>query len=107
MDMEFIETPIFTKAITELLSDDEYYDFQKYLVENPESGDVIKGGYGIRKVRWNLTNRGKSGSIKVIYYYKVVNNQIFLIYVYTKKKKSDLSEQEKKLFGEVARGFAK
>ena len=70
MDMEFIETPIFTKAITELLSDDEYYDFQKYLVENPESGDVIKGDYGIRKVRWNLTNRGKSGSIRVIYYYK-------------------------------------
>ena len=67
----------------------------------------ISGGYGIRKVRWNLTNRGKSGSIRVIYYYKVVNNQIFLIYVYTKKKKSDLSEQEKKLFGEVARGFAK
>lgn len=70
MYMEFIETPIFTKAITELLSDDEYYDFQKYLVENPESGDVIKGDYGIRKVRWNLTNRGKSGSIRVIYYYK-------------------------------------
>ena len=42
MDMEFIETPIFTKAITELLSDNEYSDFQKYLVENPESGDVIK-----------------------------------------------------------------
>ena len=74
MDMEFIETPIFTKAITELLSDNEYSDFQKYLVENPESGDVIKGGFGIRKVRWNLAN---------------------------------LSEQEKKIFGEIARGFAK
>ena len=70
MYMEFIETPIFTKSITELLSDNEYSDFQKYLVENPESGDVIKGDYGIRKVRWNLTNRGKSGSIRVIYYYK-------------------------------------
>ena len=107
INMEFIETPIFTKAITELLSDDEYSAFQKYLSENPESGDVIKGGSGIRKIRWSLANRGKSGSMRVIYYYKIVNNQIFLIYVYTKKKKSDLSEQEKKLFGEIAKEFAK
>ena len=107
MDMEFIETPIFTKAITELFSDNEYSDFQKYLAENPECGDVIKGGSGIRKVRWNLANRGKSGSIRVIYYYKLVGNQIFLIYVYTKKKKSDLSEREKKIFGEIAKEFSK
>lgn len=107
INMEFIETPISTKAITELLSDDEYSAFQKYLIENPESGDVIKGGSGIRKIRWSLANRGKSGSMRVIYYYKIVNNQIFLIYVYTKKKKSDLSEQEKKLFGEIAKEFAK
>ncbi len=105
--MEFIETPIFTKTITELLSDKEYSDFQKYLIENPEIGDIVKGGSGIRKVRWNLANRGKRGSIRIIYYYKVVNNQIFLLYVYTKKKKSDLSESEKKLFGEIAKEFAK
>ena len=105
--MEFIETPIFTKAITELLSDDEYSEFQQHLIDNPESGDIVKGGSGIRKIRWKLPNRGKSGSIRVIYYYKVINNQIFLIYVYTKKKQSDLTEQEKKLFGEVAKEFAK
>ena len=105
--MEFIETPIFTKAITELLSDDEYSEFQQHLIDNPESGDIVKGGSGIRKIRWKLSNRGKSGSIRVIYYYKVINNQIFLIYVYTKKKQSDLTEQEKKLFGEVAKEFAK
>ncbi len=107
MDMEFIETPVFTKIITELLSDCEYSAFQKYLIDNPESGDVIKGGSGIRKIRWSLAGRGKSGSIRVIYYYKIVNKQIFLIYAYTKKKKSDLSEQEKKLFGEIAKEFAK
>ena len=106
-NMEFVETPIFTKVISELISDEEYYSFQKYLAENPESGDIIKGGSGIRKVRWKLQNRGKSGSMRVIYYYKVVNNQIFLIYVYTKKKQSDLSESEKKLFGEIAKEFAK
>lgn len=107
MDMEFIETPVFTKIITELLSDCEYSAFQKYLIDNPESGDVIKGGSGIRKIRWSLAGRGKSGSIRGIYYYKIVNKQIFLIYAYTKKKKSDLSEQEKKLFGEIAKEFAK
>lgn len=87
MDMEFIETPIFTKAITELLSDDEYYDFQKYLVENPESGDVIKGGFGIRKIRWNLANRGKSGSIRVYLLLQVSRQSNFLnLCIYQKEK---------------------
>ncbi len=107
LNMEFVETPIFTKLISELISDEEYSAFQKYLCENPESGDIIKGGAGIRKIRWKFPNRGKSGSMRVIYYYKVVNNQIFLIYAYTKKKQSDLSESEKKLFGEIAKEFAK
>ena len=103
--MEFIETPLFTKIITEVLSDDEYAAFQNYLMENPERGDLIKGGSGIRKVRWSLPHQGKSGGMRAIYYYKVVNSQIFLIYAYTKKKQEDLTETEKKLFGQIAKEF--
>ena len=105
--MEFIETSIFTKTITELITDEEFSEFQNFLAENPEAGDIIVGGSGIRKVRWNLKNRGKSGSMRVIYFYKVIDNQIFLLYVYTKNSKSDLSETEKKLFGTIAKEFAK
>ena len=50
LSMEFVETPIFTKLISELISDEEYSAFQKYLCENPESGDIIKGGAGIGEI---------------------------------------------------------
>lgn len=59
--MEFIETPTFTRMITVLLSDDEYTGLQNELVENPERGDIIKGGGGIRKLRYAAHGRGKSG----------------------------------------------
>jgi hypothetical protein len=47
--MEFIETPTFTRLIVELLSDDEYHSLQNALLENPQRGDIIKDGGGIRK----------------------------------------------------------
>ena len=49
--MEIIETKIYTKYITELLTDDQYKELQQYLVEFPKSGDVIKGSGGLRKLR--------------------------------------------------------
>jgi hypothetical protein len=67
--MEFIETPTFPRMVTALLSDDEYAKMQTYLVEDPESGDLIKGGGGIRKLRYTLRGRGKSGGVRVIYYW--------------------------------------
>lgn len=65
--MEFIETPTFTRLITSLLTDDEYGGLQVDLAENPELGDLIKGGGGIRKVRCAVQGRGKSGGVRVIY----------------------------------------
>ena len=42
--MEFIETPTFTRMLTALLTDDEYRGLQNELMEDPERGDIIKGG---------------------------------------------------------------
>lgn len=67
--MEFIETPIFTRTVTALLSDDEYRELQNELVEDPARGDLIKGGGGIRKLRYAIKGCGKSGGIRVIYYW--------------------------------------
>ncbi len=67
--MEFIETPTFTRMVTTLLSDDEYGELQNDLVEDPERGDLIKGGGGIRKLRYAMQGRGKSGGVRVIYYW--------------------------------------
>ncbi len=64
--MEFIETQTFTRLLAGLLTDDEYAGLQHVLAENPERGDLVQGGGGIRKLRFALTGRGKSGGVRVI-----------------------------------------
>jgi hypothetical protein len=94
--MEFIETPIFTKRIQKLISDQEYHLLQLQLSVRPESGDLIKGSGGIRKLRWSGSGRGKRGGIRVIYYYLTEDEQIFMLYAYPKNKKDDLTADQLK-----------
>ncbi len=77
--MEIAETSIFTKEITRILTDDEYKALQNFLVANPKGGDVIKGSGGLRKVRWKLKGRGKSGGIRNIYYYHEKESLLLMI----------------------------
>ena len=92
--MEFIETPTFTRMVTALLADDEYRELQNELVENPKRGDLVKGGGGIRKMRFASQGRGKSGGVRVIYYWITDNDQIYMLVVYPKSKKDTLSDKE-------------
>ena len=86
--MEFIETSLFTKLIYDYLSEDEYLGLQVHLLQHPESGDVIRGSGGVRKIRWAAQGKGKSGGILVIYYWKASDDEIWMLTVYAK------SEQE-------------
>ena len=74
--MEFIETPTFTRQVTALLSDEEYRQLQNVLVENPEHGNLIQGGCGIRKARHGKQAKGKSGGVRAIYYWIKDRHQI-------------------------------
>jgi len=67
--MVFIETPIFTKLVIELLSDDSYAELQQMLLLRPDAGDVIPGSGGLRKVRWRIAGQGKRGGLRIIYYW--------------------------------------
>ena len=103
--MEFIETPTFTRMVTELLSDDEYRELQNTLVEDPGRGDIIKGGGGIRKLRHAVQGRGKSGGVRVIYYWVKDNHQIYMLVVYPKAKKDDLTDKETAILREYVKGL--
>lgn len=92
--MEFIETPTFTRLIVELLSDDEYQALQIALLENPQLGDLIKDGGGIRKVRHATQGRGKSGGIRVIYYWIRADHLIYMLLAYPKSRKETLTAAE-------------
>ena len=101
--MEFIETPTFTRMVTALLDDDEYRQMQNVLVDDPERGDLIKGGGGIRKLRHAVQGRGKSGGVRVIYYWLTQRHQIYMLVVYPKSKKDDLSDQETAVLRELVK----
>jgi hypothetical protein len=92
--VEFIETPTFTRLVTALLSDDDYRGLQNELVEDPQRGDLIRGGGGIRKLRYALQGRGKSGGVRAIYYWVKDKDLIYMLVVYAKSKKDNLTDKE-------------
>ena len=65
--MVFIETSIFTKRITESVSDEDYHRLQVHLAEHPDAGDLIRGAGGIRKIRCAASGRGKRGGAPTIW----------------------------------------
>jgi mRNA-degrading endonuclease RelE of RelBE toxin-antitoxin system len=80
----FIETPLFTRSLPDYLSDDEYRELQEALSRSPESGVVIPGSGGIRKLRWSVRGRGKRGGLRVIYYLRVGREEIWMLTLYPK-----------------------
>ena len=66
--MRFVETPIFTKEVVDLLDDDEYRALQLALIFRPEQGAIIPGSGGLRKLRWGGKGKGKRGELRVIYF---------------------------------------
>lgn len=95
--MIFIETSVFTRQVLELLTDEEYADFQSELATSPLAGDVIEGTGGLRKVRVAAKGKGKRGGARVIYYHVNSAAQIRLLLIYAKGRKDDLSPDEKRI----------
>ena len=94
--MVIIETPIFTKQLLSTLSDEEYRLFQATLLERPDAGKVIPGGGGLRKVRWALERRGKSGGVRVIYYWFTERETVLLLFMYPKNVQGNLTQDQLK-----------
>jgi len=103
LSMEFIETSVFTRQITELLSDESYKSLQAALMLHPESGDLVQGGGGIRKIRWGKEAQGKRGGIRVIYFYKNQANQIYFLLAYPKSTQADLTQEQKKILSRLVK----
>ncbi len=94
--MVFVETSIFSRALPDYLSDEGYRNLQSYLIERPDAGAIIQRSGGVRKVRWAAGGKGKSGGLRIIYYWMRSDDQIFLLTLYGKGDKADLSAAELK-----------
>ncbi len=94
--MVFVETSLFTKLLPGYLDDDEYRLLQIHLIEHPDTGAVIRGSGGVCKMRWRAGGKGKSGGVRVIYYWVTAEQQIFFLTLYGKGEQEDLSAQDLK-----------
>lgn len=102
--------PIYTLVATEVFehlwplywAEQEYDSFQAYLAEHPDSGDVVRGSGGIRKVRWSRQGSGKSGGVRIVYFNRLANGEIWLLMIYAKSKQDSISgEQLRKIKDEI------
>jgi mRNA-degrading endonuclease RelE of RelBE toxin-antitoxin system len=80
----FIETKLFSRLVEEYLSDDSYRQLQAALASDPEAGPLIPGSGGLRKLRWGISGRGKRSGLRVIYYVRAKQDEIWLLTLYPK-----------------------
>ena len=92
--MLFVETSEFTKRLHSHLDDDGYAALQAFLSVHPSAGPLIRGSGGIRKIRWGAGGRGKRGGNRVVYYWLVAEDRIYLLTLYGKGVKDDLTPAE-------------
>ena len=99
--MIFVEMSPFIAFRTEHWTDDDLRNLQNHLLANPDAGDVIRGGSGLRKLRWAGSGRGKRGGARVIYYRYVPGDRIYLIYAYLKAEQDDLMPAQVKVLANL------
>ena len=102
--MEFKETSAFTRQIVELMTDEQYRRLQTFLINNPQTGDVIKGSGGLRKIRWGAEGRGKRGGTRVIYYLEIDESTVFMLFAYAKNEQEDLTPEQLKILKNLIKG---
>lgn len=108
MTREFIITREFDSAWKNLgLTDDNLNELEMFLCENPDAGDVMEGTGGVRKLRWALSGRGKSGGARIIYLDIVFSEHVYLITAFPKNEKSNLSKQERNAMKSIVNAIKK
>jgi hypothetical protein len=101
--VRFIETPVFTACVRRYLDDDAYRALQLALVLRPEQGALIRGGAGLRKLRWGAEGRGKRGGVRTIYYWAAEEDVCFMLYMFAKNEQGDLTPQQLKQLARAVR----
>jgi hypothetical protein len=102
--LTFVETKLFTKLVPAYLADDEYSALQLALAANPFAGVVIPGSGGVRKIRWAGSGRGKRGGVRIIYYLRLADDQVWMLTLYSKAEADNIPAAELKKIKEELDG---
>jgi hypothetical protein len=96
MKRMFVETNEFHRGCKRLgLGEEDLRELQAYLLEHPSAGDMVQGTGGVRKLRWARPGRGKSGGARTIYIDLADRETTWLITVFGKNERADLSADER------------
>lgn len=85
----------YQRRAEKLLAESERQDIVNYVAAFPKAGDLIKGTGGVRKLRWRRGGKGKSGGVRVIYYFHSECMPLYLLTVFAKNERADLSQAER------------
>jgi hypothetical protein len=101
--MRFLETPVFTHAVTALLGDENFAALQAALLLRPKRGAVIRGSSGLRKLRWSTPGSGKRGGMRLIYFWDEPSETYYLLYLYRKNEQEDLTARQLRVLTRLVR----
>ena len=82
----------YLRSATKLLADDDRRAIINHLASYPTAGDLIEGTGGVRKLRWARDGRGKSGGVRVIYYFHSEAMPLYLLTMFAKNERANLSK---------------
>ena len=100
-----VETQMYLRGAEAIFSEADRDEIVRTIAAYPEVGDLMPGTGGYRKVRFALPGKGKSGGARVVYLYGGEGLPIFLITVYAKSEKGNLSKAERNALAKMAKGF--
>ena len=95
MYITIVELRKYIKKAEKLLSNEERSELLYFLSTHPKAGTLLEGTGGIRKLRWAKDSKGKSGGVRIIYFYYNGGMPLFLLTLFAKNEKSNLSKAEK------------
>ena len=97
------ELPEYIRRAGELLNEAERKSVIDYLAAHPRAGDIMEGAGGIRKLRWARGGKGKSGGVRVIYYYHDHRIPLYLLTIFGKNEKPNITKSERNELAKLAR----
>ena len=95
------ELPEYIRGPSKLLDSTERQDIVNYLAAHPKAGDLMEGTGGVRKLRWGRGNQGKSGGVRVIYYFHSEAMPLYLLTLFAKNERANLSKSERNELSEL------
>lgn len=101
------EMPSFDRQARSFLTSEERAELIGHISVDPTAGDLMQGTGGIRKMRWALRGRGKSGGVRILYFYHDLNMPVYLLAAYSKSQKENITGEEKKQLRQLSKALVK